>query len=179
MSSGFLFASKLFVVVVQSLSCVQLFVTPWTAAHQSPLSSTNSRNLLKLMSIELVMSSNLLILCCSLLLLPSIIPSIRLFSNESVLPVRWPKYWSFSFSISPSNQYSGLNIHEQYKKQYKQYEKPRQHIKKQRHDFANQDPSSQGYGFSVVMYGCENWTIKKAEHRRIDAFELWCWRRLL
>ena len=94
---------------VQSLSCVRLFATPWTAAHQGPLSITNSWSLLKLMSIELVMPSNHLILCCSLLLLPSIFPSIRAFSNESVLCIRWPKYWSLSFSISsPSNEYSGL-----------------------------------------------------------------------
>ena len=83
-------------------------VTWWTAVHQASLSITNSRSLLKLMSIESVMPSNHLILCCSLLLLPSIFPSIRVFSNESVLCIRWPKYWSFSFSISPSNEYSGL-----------------------------------------------------------------------
>ena len=93
---------------VQSLSCVQLFVTPWTAACQASLSMTNSRNLLKLMSIESVMPSNLLILCRSLLLLPSIFPSIRVFSNESALYIRWPKYWSFSFSISPSSEHPGL-----------------------------------------------------------------------
>ena len=93
---------------VQSLSRVQLFATPWTAAHQASLSITNSRSLLKLMSIESVMPSNHLILCCPLLLLPSICPSIRVFSNESALRIRWPKYWSFSFSISPSNEYSGL-----------------------------------------------------------------------
>ena len=93
---------------VQSLSCVQLFVTPWTAAHQASLSTTNSRSSLKLMSIELVIPSNHLILCCPLLLPPSIFPSIRVFSNESVLLIRWPKYWSFSFNISPSNEYSGL-----------------------------------------------------------------------
>ena len=81
---------------------------PWTAACQSSLSITNSQSLLKLMSIELVMPSNHLILCHSLLLLPSLFSSIRVFSNESVLPVRWPKYWGFSFSISPSNEYSGL-----------------------------------------------------------------------
>ena len=85
-----------------------LFVTPWTAARQAFLSITNSRGLLKLKSIELVMPSNHLILCCPLLLLPLIFPSIRIFSNESVLHIRWPKYWSFSFSISPSNEYSGL-----------------------------------------------------------------------
>ena len=93
---------------VQSLSCVQLFATPWTAAHQASLSITNSQSLPKLLSIELVMPSNYLILCHPLLLLPSIFPSIRVFSNESVLCIRWPKCWSFSFSISPSNEYSGL-----------------------------------------------------------------------
>ena len=84
---------------VQSLNCVRLFATPWTGAHQSSLSITKSQSLLKLMSIELVMPSNHLILCRPLLLPPSIIPSIRVFSNESVLRFRWPKYWSFSFSI--------------------------------------------------------------------------------
>ena len=93
---------------VELLSCVQLFVTPWTAAHQTSLSITNSWSLLKLMSIESLMPSNNLILCRLLLLLPSIFPSIRVFSNESVLHIKWPKYWSFSFSISPSNEYSGL-----------------------------------------------------------------------
>src|SRR5574339_418708 len=90
------------------LSRVRLFVTPWTAARQASLSITNSQSLLKLMSIELVMPSNHLIFCHPLLLLTSIFPSIRVFSNESVLHIRWPKYWSFSFSISPSNEYSGL-----------------------------------------------------------------------
>ena len=93
---------------VQSLSRVRLFATPWTAAHQAFLSIANSWSLLKLMSIESVILSNHLILCCPLLLMPSIFPSIRVFSNESVLRIRWPKYWSFSFSISPSNEYSGL-----------------------------------------------------------------------
>ena len=92
----------------QSLSRVQLFVTPWTAACQASLSITNSRNLLKLMSIESVIPSNHLILCHPLLFLPSIFPSIRVFSNESVLRIRWPKYQSFSFSISPSNEHPGL-----------------------------------------------------------------------
>ena len=92
---------------VQSLSCVRLFVIPWTAAHQASLSITNSRSLLKLMSIELVMPSNHLILCHPLLLLPSIFPSIRVFSNESVLCIRWPKYQSFSFSMNIQD-YSGL-----------------------------------------------------------------------
>ena len=92
---------------VQSLSRVQLFATPWTAAHQASLSITNSRSLLKPMSVELVMPSNHLILCHPLLP-PSIFPSISIFSNESVLRIRWPKCWSFSFSISPSNEYSEL-----------------------------------------------------------------------
>ena len=95
-------------ITVQSLSCVQLFVTPWTAAYQASLSITNSQSLLKLMSIELVMPSNHLILCHPLLLLPSIFPSIRVFSNESALPISWPKYRSFSFNISPSNEHPGL-----------------------------------------------------------------------
>jgi len=93
---------------VQLLSCVQLFATPWTAACQASLSITNTQSLLKLMSIASVMPSNNLILCLPLLLLHSILPSIRVFSSESVLCIRWPKYWSFSFSISPSNEYSGL-----------------------------------------------------------------------
>ena len=93
---------------VQSLSHVQLFVTTRTAARQASLSITNSRNLLKLMSIWLLMPSNNLILCHPLLLPPSIFPGIRVFSNESFLRIRWPKYWSFSFSVSPSNEYSGL-----------------------------------------------------------------------
>ena len=92
---------------VQSLSHVQLFETPWTAARQASLSIT-SWSLLKLVSIESVMPSNHIILCCPLLFPPSIFPSIKVFSNESVLRIRWPKYWNFSFSISPSNEYSGL-----------------------------------------------------------------------
>ena len=99
--------SLFFVSSVQSLSCVQLFATPWTAAHQASLSITKSLSLLRLMSIESVMPSNHLILCHHLLLPPSIFPSIRVFSNESVPSIRWPKYWTFSFSISPSNEYSG------------------------------------------------------------------------
>ena len=111
-------------VKVKSLSRVCLLAIPWTAAHQSPTSMgfsrqeywsgvplpspTNSQRWLKLISIESVMASNCLILCCPLLLLPSVFPSIRIFSNESVLCIRWPKCWSFSFSISPSNEYSGL-----------------------------------------------------------------------
>ena len=93
---------------VQSLSCVQLFATPWTAVHQASLSITNSKSLPKPMSIESVMPSNHLILCCPLLLPPSIFPSIRVFSNESALRIRWPKCWSFTFNISPSNEHPGL-----------------------------------------------------------------------
>ena len=93
---------------VQSLSCVRLLVAPWTAACQAPLSSTTSWSLLKFMPIKLVMLSTHLILCCPLLLLPSIFPRIKIFSNESALRNTQPKYWSFSFSSSPSNEYSGL-----------------------------------------------------------------------
>ena len=96
------------ILPVQFLSHVRLFPTPWTTTRQVSLSITNTWSLLKLISIKLVMPSNHLILCCLLLLLPSFFPSIRVFSNESVLCIRWPKYWSFSFSISPSNEYSGL-----------------------------------------------------------------------
>ena len=95
------------VVIVQSLSCVRLFATPWTSAHLASLSFAISQSLLKLMSIELVKLSHHLILCCCLLL-PSIFPSIRIFSKELTLRIRWPKYWSFSFGISPSNEYSEL-----------------------------------------------------------------------
>ena len=96
------------ILSVQSLSHVRLFATPQTAAHQACLSITNSWSLLKFMSIKSVMPSNYLILCCPLLLPPSIFPNIRVFSNQSVLPIRWPKYWSFNFRISPSNEYSEL-----------------------------------------------------------------------
>ena len=99
---------NIFSSVQSSRSVVSDSVTSWTAAHQASLSIANSQSLLKLISIELVMPSNHLILCHPLLLLPSIFPSIRVFSNESVLRIRWPNYWSFSFSISPSNEYSGL-----------------------------------------------------------------------
>ena len=97
-----------YIVIVQTLSHVQLFVTSWTAASQASLSFTNTWSLLKLMSVELMMPSNHLILCHPLLLLPSIFPSITVFSSKSTLWIRWPKYWSFSFSISPTNEYSGL-----------------------------------------------------------------------
>jgi len=100
-------SSKLF-SSVQWLSRVRFFATPWTAAHQDSLSITNSQSLLKLLSIESVMPSNHLILCHLLLFSPSIFPSIKVFSNESALCIRWPKYWSFSFNISPPNEHSGL-----------------------------------------------------------------------
>ena len=109
MYRGFkLHQNKMAVLVVQSLSPIRLLATPWTSAHQAFLSVTISWSFLKLMSIELMMPSNHLILCCPLLHLPSILPSIRVFSSESVLRIRWPRYWSFSFSISLSNEYSGL-----------------------------------------------------------------------
>ena len=94
--------------IVQSLSYCQPFATPWTAACQASLSIINCRSLLELMSVESVMPSSHLILCCSLLLTPSIFPTIRVFSSESVFHIRWPKYWGFSFSLSPSNEYLGL-----------------------------------------------------------------------
>ena len=104
-----LFFLQLFVRPPQTvLSCVQFFATPWPAAHQASLSIANSQSLLKLMYIESVMPSKHLILCRPLLFLSSVFPSIRIFSSESVLHIRWPEYWSFSFSISPSNEYSGL-----------------------------------------------------------------------
>ena len=102
------FPTILFNFLLLLFSHVSLFATPWTVAHQASLSFTISQSLLKLMSVELMMLSNHLILCHPLLLLPSICPRIRVFSNESVLRIRWPKYWNFNFSISPSNEYSGL-----------------------------------------------------------------------
>ena len=107
-SSAYLKICTKTVQSVQSLSRVRLFATPWTAACQASLSITNSQSPPKPMSIELMMPSNHLILCCSLLLLPPIPPSIRVFSNESALRIKWPKYWSFSFNISPSNKHPGL-----------------------------------------------------------------------
>ena len=101
-------ADGLNIIFVQSLSHVQLFATPWTVAHQASLSFTVSQSLLRLMSIESMMPSNHLILCRPLLLLPSIFPSIRVFSNELAFCIRWPKYWGFRFSINPSYEYSGL-----------------------------------------------------------------------
>ena len=110
MCKGFLFSTYSLISIhsVQLLSCILLFATPWTTARQASLSITNTQSPPKPMSIESVMASNHLILCCPLLLLPSMFPSIRVFSNESAIRIRWPKYWSFSFNISPSNEYSGL-----------------------------------------------------------------------
>ena len=102
------YISLLLLLLLSHFSRVRLFATPWTTARQASLSVANSRSLLKLMSIELVMPSYHLILCCPLFLPPSILPSIRVFSNESVLCIRWPKYWSFSFNLSPSNEHPGL-----------------------------------------------------------------------
>ena len=104
------FSSSVQFSSVQLLSRVPLFVTPWTAARQASVSTTNSQSLLKLISIEPVMASDHLILCHPLFLLLSIVPSLSAFSNESALHIRWPKYWSFSFSISPSNEYSGFPL---------------------------------------------------------------------
>ena len=109
MYRGFkLHPNKMALVFMQSLRHIPLFETPWTAAHQASLSFAISRSFLKLMSIESMMPSNHLTLCCPLLCLPSVFPGIRVFFNELALCIRWPKYWSFSFSISPSNEYSGL-----------------------------------------------------------------------
>ena len=228
---------------VQSLSRVHLFVTPWTAAHQASLFITNSQSLLRFLSIESVMPYNHLILCHPLLLLPSIFPSIRVFSNESVLSIRWPKYRSFSFSISPSNEYSGLIsftidwldvlvVQGTFKSLLQHHSSKasiircsaffmvqlsqqtvagfiflgskitadgdcsheiKRHLLLGRKVMINLNnilksrdvtlPTRvrlvKAMVFPVVMYGCESWTVKNAEHRRIDAFELWCWRRLL
>ena len=222
--------------------------------QQASLSITNSQSLLKLMSIELVMPSNHLILCHPVLLLPSIFPSIRVFSSESVLRIRWPKYWSFSFSISPSNGYSGpisfwidwldfLAVQGtlgpfRYDLNQIPYDKPSESESRSvvsdslwPHGlYSSWDSPGQNTGvgslsllqgivptqglnpgllhcrqmtnlnsvlkrkditlptkvyivkpvvFPLVMYGCKNWTIKKAVHQRIEAFELWCWRRFL
>ena len=171
---------------------------------------TNSWSSPKPMSIESVMPSNHLILCRPLLLPPSIFPRLRVFSNELTLPIRWPKYWSFSFNISPSDEYSGLISfrmdwldllavqgtlmslqHHSSKASIVlcsaffivQLSHPSMTTGKTialtRQTFADKGPSSQSYGFSIVMYGCESWTTEEAEHQRIDAFELRCWRRLL
>ena len=202
------------VAVVWSLSHVQLFETAWTAAHQAFLSFTISRSLLKLMSIESVKPSNHLFLYSPLLLLPSIFSRIRVFSSESAVHIRWPKYWSFSFSISPSNEYSGLSsfrinwfdllaVHGTLKSllqnhqffgaqpslwsnyhiciwlQEKNHSLQRNILKSRDITLPTKVHLVKAMVFPVVMYGCESWTMKKAECCRIDIFELWCWRRLL
>ena len=200
---------------VQSLSCVQLSTTSWITARQGSLSITNSQSPLKLMSIESVMPSSHLILCHPLHLMPPILPSIRVFSNESTLCMRWPKYWSFSFSIMPSKEIpelisfrmdwldllavqgtlKSLLQHHSSKASILwhsafftvQLSHPYMTIGKTialtRWTFVGKVMSlllnMLSMVFPVVMYGYESWTIKKAEHWRIDAFELWCWRRLL
>ena len=248
--SWFIFSS------VQLLSRIRLFATPWTTARQASLSTTNSQSPPKPMSIESVTPSNHLILCCPLLILLSIFPSIRVFSNESALCIRWPKYWSFSFNSSPSNEHSGLisfrmdwldllAVQGTLKSllQHQSSKAPilrlniqetkmmasgpitswqidgetvetvadfifldskitadgdcsheiKRHLLLGRKVMTNLDSILKSRDitlstkvhlvkamvFPVVMYGCESWTGKKAEHRRIDAFELWCWRRLL
>ena len=231
--------TMLYISSVQLLSHVWLFVTPWAAAPKASLSITNSQSLLKLMSIKSVMPSNHLILFHPLLLLPSIFSSIRVFSNESIIRIRWPNYWSFSFSSS--NEYSGLISFRIDSYTIWPLVKIKLNIQKTKimesspitswqidgktvetlADFilggskitADGDCSHEikrclllgrkittnldgilknrnitlptkvclvkAMVFPSVMYGCESWTIKKAECRRIGAFELWCWRRLL
>ena len=183
---------------VQLLSHVRLFATPWITAHQASLSITNSWSSLRLTSIESVMPSSHLIFCHTLLLLPSIPPSIRVFSNESTLHIRWPKYWSFSFSISPSNEHPGLisfrmdwldllAVQGTLKSLLQHHSSKAlilclSSIAWSHEDWYFHFHSSfsrfiwlfKAIVFPVVMYGCESWTVKKAECRRIDAFELCC-----
>ena len=131
---------------IQSLIRVRLFGTPWTAAHQASLSITSSWSSLTLMSIEVVISSNHLILWCPLLLPPSVFPTIRVFSDESVLHIRWPKYWSFSFSISPSSEYSGLisfRMTDWISLQSKGFSRVFSNTTVQKHQFFGAQPSSQ------------------------------------
>ena len=159
-------------VLVQSLSWVQLFSNPWTAAREASLSITNSWNLLKLKSIQSVMSSNHLIICCPFLLLPPIFPSIRVFSNESGLHITWPEFGTIT--ISPSNEYSGLisfRVDSQELSPTPQF--------KSINSLRTKVHLVKAMVFPVVMYGCESWTIKTAEDQGIDSFELWCWRKLL
>ena len=143
-------------------------MTPWTAAHQASPSITNSQSLLKLMSIESVMPSNHLILCHPLLLLSSIFPSIRVFSNESVLCIKWPTYWNFSFSISPSNEYSGLIS---FRMDWFDPLIVVVYAKTNLDSIFNSRDITlltkvrlvKAMVFPVVIYGCESWTVKKAE----------------
>ena len=163
---------------VQSLSHVRLFATPWTAARQASLSIINSQSPPKPMSNVSVMPPNHLILCRHLLLLPSIFPSIRVFSNESDLYIRWPKYWSFTFNISPpmnTQDWSSLEWTGWICLQSKGLSR----VFSRDISFLTKVCIVKAMVFLVVMYGYESRTIKKAEHQRIDAFELWCWRRLL
>ena len=169
---------------VQSLSRVRLFATPWIAACQASLFITNSWSSLRLTSIESVMPSSHLILCRPLLLLPPIPPSIRVFSNESALHMRWPKYWSFSFSSSPSKEIPGLiSFRMDWLDLLAVQRAPICYLdsilKSGDITLPKKMPLVNAMVVPLVMYGCESWTIKKAEHWRIDAFELWCWRRLL
>ena len=152
------------VVVVQSLSHVRCFATPWTAAHQASLSFTISQSLLKLISIESTMPSNHLIICS--------IPSPHALNLPSIW---WPEYWSFSFSIRPFNEY----VHSATLETTKYTKKPNIWRSLNSFTLPTKVRLVKAMVFPVVMYGCGSWTIKKTEHRRIDAFELWCWRRLL
>ena len=129
-------------------------------ACQAPLSSTISWSLLKFMTTELVMLSNHLILCHSLVLLLSIFPSLRVFSNELVLHIRWPKYWRNTLAFPSLTNLDSI-------------------LKSRDITLSTKVRLVKAMVFPMVMYGCESWTVKKTEHRRIDAFELWCWRRLL
>ena len=158
----------------QLLSHVRLFATPWIAACQASLSITNSQSSPKLMSIKSVMPSSHLILCRPRLLLPPIPPSIRVFSNESTLHVRWPKYWSFSFSISPSKGHPGLISF-----RMDWLDLLAVQFKSRDITLPTKIRLVKAMVFPVVMYGCQSWTVKRAECQWIDAFELWCWRRLL
>ena len=198
---------------VQSLSRVWLFVTPWTAARQASLSISNSRSPPKPMSTESVIPSNHLILCHPVLLLPSIFPSIRVFSNESARCIRCPKYWSCSFKISRSNEHSGLISFrmdwldllavEGTLMSFLQHHSSKASILwcstfftvQLSHPYMTNLDSifrsrditlstkvclGKAMVFPVVMYGCEScWTVKKSECQRTDAFELWCWRKLM
>ena len=162
---------------VQSLSRFQFFATPWTAAHQASLSITNSQSLLKLMSIKSVMPSNHLIFCHPLLLPPSIFPSIRGFSNESVLHIRWPEHWSFNFSISPPNEYSGLIS---FRMDWLDLFAVQGTLKSLLQNHSSKASILRCSAFFIVqlshpymttgktialtrLYGCESWTIKKTE----------------
>ena len=185
---------------MKSLSCVQLFAIPWAAAPQASLSVTISQSLLKIMSIESVMPSNYRILCCPLLLLPSIFPRISVFFNELTLQIRWPKYWSLGEGNSTPLQYSCLEnpmdggawwatVHSVTKSRTrlsdftftlllgrKVMTNLNSILKSRDITFPTNVRLVKAMVYPVVMYTCESWTVKKAEHRGTDAFELWCWR---